>query len=104
MAHAVIRTGGKQYRVVEGDTIQVEKLTGSPGDKVTFEEVLALGGEQAKFGTPLVDGAKVEAEIVAQQRGPKLIVFKFKRRKKYRRKAGHRQDYTAVKITSVKGS
>jgi large subunit ribosomal protein L21 len=102
MAHAVIRTGGRQYRVAEGDTITVEKLSGTPGDKITFGEVLLLGGDQPKFGKPLVSGASVEGEIVAQERGPKLIVFKFRRRKKYRRKAGHRQSYTQVKITSVK--
>ena len=103
MAHAVIKTGGKQYRVAEGETIQVEKLAGSPGDKVAFGDVLMFVGDAPKFGNPLVEGAKVEGEIVAQGRGEKLVVFKFRRRKRYRRKAGHRQSFTAVRITSVKG-
>jgi large subunit ribosomal protein L21 len=103
MAHAVIKTGGKQYRVAEGETIQVEKLSGNPGDKVEFSDVLMFAGDAPKFGKPLVEGAKVEGEIVAQTRGEKLIVFKFRRRKRYRRKAGHRQWLTAVRITSVKG-
>ena len=102
MAHAVIKTGGKQYRVAEGDTIQVEKLAGNPGDKVAFADVLMIGGDSPKFGKPVVDGASVEGEIVAQGRGEKLIVFKFRRRKRYRRKAGHRQSITSVRITSVK--
>lgn len=102
MANAVIRTGGKQYRVAEGDLLRVEKLAGDPGSKITFEEVLMIGGDQPKFGKPLVSGAKVEAEIVAQDRADKLIVFKFKRRKKHRKKQGHRQYFTQVKITGVK--
>lgn len=101
MATAVIRSGNRQYRVSEGDTISVEKLTGDPGNKVQFDQVLAVGGDSPRFGTPLVDGAKVEGEIVRHGRGEKLIVFKFKRRKRSRRKAGHRQSFTAVKITSV---
>lgn len=103
MANAVIRTGGKQYRVNTGDVLRIEKLDGSPGDRVTFEEVLFLGGDSPKFGAPLVSGAKVEGEIVAQGRGEKIIIFKFKRRKKHRRKNGHRQSFTAVKITEVHG-
>jgi large subunit ribosomal protein L21 len=103
MATAVIRTGGKQYRVAEGDTLRVEKLAGSPGDTVAFEEVLLIDGDEPKFGRPLVDGAKVEGEILKQDRAKKVVVFKFKRRKKHRVKAGHRQDFTAVKITSITG-
>ena len=103
MAYAVIRTGGKQYRVAEGDTVQVELLTGNPGDKVKFDDVLMIGGDTPKFGSPLVSGASVEGEIVGPVLGEKLVVFKFRRRKRSRRKAGHRQHYTAVKITSVKG-
>jgi large subunit ribosomal protein L21 len=102
MANAVIRTGGKQYRVAAGDLLRVEKLAGEPGSKITFGEVLMVGGDEPKFGQPLVDGAKVEAEIVAQDRGEKIIVFKFKRRKKHRKKQGHRQFFTQVKITEVK--
>lgn len=105
MATAVIRTGGHQFRVSEGETLRVEKLAGSPGDKIRFEQVLFVTGDAAgaapKFGKPIVEGAVVEGEIVAQTRGPKLIVFKFHRRKKSKVKAGHRQDYTAVKITSI---
>jgi large subunit ribosomal protein L21 len=103
MANAVIRTGGKQYRVAPGDVLRIEKLEGTPGDKITFDEVLFLGGDSPKFGAPLVKGAKVSAEIVAQDRGEKLVIFKFKRRKKHRRKMGHRQYFTAVKITEVHG-
>ena len=98
---AVIQTGGKQYRVAEGDKLRVEKLNGDVGAKVTFDKVLLLGGESVKVGTPLVSGAKVSAEIVAQGRDKKLIVFKFRRRKNYRRKAGHRQPFTELKITGV---
>jgi large subunit ribosomal protein L21 len=102
MAYAIIRTGGKQYRVSAGDTVRVEKLPGDRGGKVVFDEVLLLGEEAAtKIGEPFVKGAKVEGEIVEQGRGEKLIVFKFRRRKRYRRKAGHRQAFTAVKITGV---
>jgi large subunit ribosomal protein L21 len=99
--YAVIRTGGKQYRVTEGQTLRVEKLPGGAGDKVTFSEVLMLGGEQARVGRPLVAGAAVAAEITAQDRGKKLVVFKFRRRKNYRRKNGHRQPYTELKITGI---
>ncbi len=103
MATAVIRTGGKQYRVAQGDTFTVDKLQGNPGDKITFDEVLAIGGDSPKIGAPLVAGAKVSAEIVEQTRGEKLIVFKFRKRKRSKRKAGHRQQLTTVKITNVEG-
>ncbi len=103
MATAVIRTGSKQYRVAAGDVIQIEKLLGNPGDDVVFAEVLAVGEDAMKFGAPLVAGASVKAKIVSQDLGPKLIVFKFKRRKRYRRKNGHRQQYTSVQITSIEG-
>jgi len=105
---AVIQTGGKQYRVAQGDRLRVEKLAGDVGGTVTFDKILlvagesgASGGETTKVGTPLVAGAKVQAEIVAQDRGKKLVVFKFRRRKNYRRKNGHRQPYTELKITAV---
>ena len=103
MATAVIRTGGRQFLVTEGETVRVEKLPGNPGDEVVFGDVLMLGGESPKFGKPTVAGAAVKGQILAQERGPKLIVFKFRRRKKYRAKSGHRQSYTAVKITSITG-
>ncbi|MDH5492956.1 MAG: 50S ribosomal protein L21 [Myxococcales bacterium] len=99
--YAVIKTGGKQYRVSEGDTIRVEKLGGAVGGQVVFEEILMLGGETVQVGKPIVAGAKVTAEIVAQDRAKKIIVFKMKRRKRYRRKAGHRQPYTELRIQSV---
>ena len=99
--YAVIKTGGKQYRVSEGDVIRVEKLAGGVGDSVEFDEVLMVGGEKVAVGTPTVTGAKVSAEIVAQDRAKKIIVFKKKRRKNYRRKYGHRQPYTELKITGV---
>ena len=99
--YAVIRTGGKQYRVSEGQKLRVEKLPGSAGDKITFGEVLLVSGDTPKIGQPLIKGASVAAEITAQARGEKLIVFKFKRRKNFRRKNGHRQLYTELKITGI---
>ena len=99
--YAVIKTGGKQYRVAEGQKLRVEKLAGAAGDKVTFDEVLLVGGDAPKIGQPLVKGASVAAEIVGQDRGKKIVVFKFKRRKNYRRKNGHRQPYTELKITGI---
>ena len=99
--YAVIKTGGKQYRVAEGDRLRVEKLEGAVGETVNFGEVLMLGGERIAIGTPLVAGAKVSAEIVGQGLGKKIIVFKMRRRKRYRRKNGHRQPFTELKITAV---
>ncbi len=101
--YAVIQTGGKQYRVAEGDTIRVEKLPGDVGAKVEFGDVLMIGGAKVKVGKPHVSGAKVTAEIVAQDRAKKIIVFKMKRRKNYRRRYGHRQPYTELRIDKVKG-
>lgn len=102
--YAVIKTGGKQYRVAQGDRLRVEKLPGNIGDSVTLGEVLLVGsGEGVKVGAPLVNGAKVEAKIVAQDRSPKVIIFKFRRRKNYRRKTGHRQPFTALEITGISG-
>ncbi len=99
--YAVIKTGGKQYRVSEGQLLRVEKLSGDAGAKVTFNEVLFVGGDTPKIGQPLVQGATVSAEITGQGRGKKIVVFKFRRRKNYRRKAGHRQPYTELKITGI---
>lgn len=99
--YAVIRTGGKQYRVSEGDRVRVERLPGDVGQTVEFDEVLMVGGEKVSVGAPLVSGARVSAEIVGQGRGKKIIVFKIKRRKSYRRKAGHRQHYTELKVTGI---
>jgi large subunit ribosomal protein L21 len=102
--YAVIASGGKQYKVSKGDSVRVEKLEGSVGSKVVFYNVLMLGeGESAKVGTPVIQGAKVEAEITEQGRHKKIVVFKFKRRKKYRRKQGHRQPYTELKVTEILG-
>jgi large subunit ribosomal protein L21 len=99
--YAVIKTGGKQYRVSKGDKLRVEKLPGNVGDAVTFDQVLLVGGDALKLGKPLVGGAKVEAKITGQGLGKKLIVFKFRRRKNYRRKNGHRQPYTALEILNI---
>ncbi len=100
--YAVIKTGGTQYRVAEGEIVRVEKLPGDKGDAVTFDQVLLVGGDdKAKVGRPLVKGAAVKAEITAQDRDRKIIVFKFRRRKGYRRKAGHRQPFTEIRITGI---
>jgi large subunit ribosomal protein L21 len=102
--YAVIKTGGKQYRVAAGDKLRIEKVAGSVGDTVTFGDVLLVGeGEGIKLGAPLVAGAKVEAKITAQDRAKKITIFKFRRRKNYHRKIGHRQPFTAVEITGVTG-
>jgi len=103
--YAVIKTGGKQYRVAADDVLTVEKIEGEPGSKVEFAEVLMIGGSDApKLGNPLVSGAKVVAELVEQTRGPKVIAFKKRRRKNSRRKHGHRQDLSKVRITSIVGA
>lgn len=102
MSYAVIRTGGKQYRVSPGARLTVEKLEGEPGQQVEFAEVLLRGnGESIQVGTPLLQGAAVRGVIVQQDRGPRILVFKKKRRKNYRRRMGHRQYETTVQITSV---
>ena len=102
--YAVIQTGGKQYRVEPGKTVVVEKLDGEQGTAVVFDQVLLVSsgdGGSVSIGKPTVAGAKVTGSIVEQGRGEKLVVFKFRRRKNYVRKNGHRQDYTAVKIESI---
>ena len=99
---AVIKTGGKQYKVASGDVIKVEKLEGDEGSSINFDEVLLVGDDKnVTAGTPVVDGAKVSAEILEQTRSDKVLVFKKKRRHNYRRKAGHRQHLTVLKITDV---
>jgi len=101
---AVIRTGGKQYKVAVGDTIRVERLAGEPESEIRLDEVLAVSQNGTlSVGTPLVGGATVTATLVEQARGPKLIIFKKKRRQNYRRKNGHRQDLTVLKITAISG-
>ena len=98
--YAVIKTGGKQYNVTTGDVVKIEKIAGEEGKEVVFIEVLSLG---EKFGTPLVEGASVKALVVKQAKDAKVIVFKKKRRQNYRRKNGHRQNITIVKITDILG-
>lgn len=101
--YAVIQTGGKQYRVAQGETLRVEKLESQIGDKLSFDTLLfADDGGNVRVGQPSVAGVKVEAEVVEQGRGKKIIIFKYKRRKSYRRKQGHRQPFTALKVTSIK--
>ena len=101
--YAVIKTGGKQYRVAKDDVLKIEKLDGKAGDKIEFKEVLMVGGQgDAAVGTPLLEGAVVTAEVVDQTRAAKIIVFKKKRRHNYRRKKGHRQHQTVVRITDIK--
>jgi large subunit ribosomal protein L21 len=95
---AVIKTGGKQYRVAKGDTVRVEKLAGKPGDKIAFEALMSSDGKAVKVGK---DAGKVSGELVETAKGEKVTVFKKRRRNTYRRKAGHRQSETTVKITAI---
>ena len=100
---AIIVTGGKQYKVSEGDVIYIEKLDNEAGDTVKFEQVLAIiDGEKATFGTPVVEGASVEAKIVKNGKGKKVRVFKYTPKKGYRKRQGHRQPYTKVQIGAIK--
>ncbi|NLE20565.1 MAG: 50S ribosomal protein L21 [Clostridiales bacterium] len=98
--YAIIATGGKQYRVSEGDTIYVEKLDLEPDSEVTFP-VLMLGGDTVTMGTPEVEGASVKGKVVRHGKGKKIVVFKYKAKKNYRRKQGHRQPFTQVEITAI---
>ena len=99
--YAVIKTGGKQYKVSAGDLLKIEKLEGAVGDTIELDEVLMVGGEEVKIGTPLLPNAKVTAQIVEQGKDKKILVFKSKRRKNYRKKYGHRQPLTRLKITNI---
>ncbi len=102
--YAVIKTGGKQYRVQQGDVIFVEKLNAQADEAVTFDEVLLVGdADQSKVGTPVVEGAKVEGKVLAQVKGKKIVVYKYKAKKNERKKQGHRQPYTKVEITAIVG-
>ena len=102
--YAVIKTGGKQYRVQQGDVIFVEKIDVQADEQVTFEEVLLVNdGEATKIGTPVVEGAKVEAKVLAQVKAKKIVVYKYKAKKNERKKQGHRQPYTKVEITAING-
>jgi large subunit ribosomal protein L21 len=100
--YAVVAAGGKQYKVEEGDVLRIEKVDGNIGDALTFDKVLLVSdGENLSIGQPVVENASVNAQIVEQDKNKKIIVFKYKRRKRYRRTQGHRQAYTAVKIGSI---
>ena len=102
--YAVIQTGGKQYRVQQGDVIYVEKINAQADETVTFEKVLLVGeGEDVKVGTPAVQGAKVQGKVLAQVKGQKIVVYKYKAKKNERKKQGHRQPYTKVEITAING-
>ncbi len=98
---AVFKSGGKQYRVAATDVIKVDKIKGEPGEIVEFGEVLVVGGDNMTLGTPMVSGAIVAAEVIEQARGPKVIAFKKRRRKNSRRKRGHRQEFTRVRVTEI---
>ncbi|MCD6339359.1 MAG: 50S ribosomal protein L21 [Verrucomicrobia bacterium] len=101
--YAVVQTGGKQYRVAAGDKLEVERLTAEPGESVVLDEVLLVNKDgQLTVGNPKVEGAQVVAEVLAQKRGEKLIVWKMKRRKGYRRKKGHRQELTVLRVKEIK--
>ncbi|MFP4159783.1 MAG: 50S ribosomal protein L21 [Desulfobacterales bacterium] len=100
--YAVVATGGKQYKVSEGDVLRVEKISGEVGETVTFDRVLMYSdGDSVSFGSPMLQDAAVRGKIVEQGRSKKVLVFKYKRRKRYRKKQGHRQSYTAVQIDSI---
>ncbi len=99
--YAVIKTGGKQYKVSEGDLLKVEKLDGAVGDSIELAEILMVGGKEVQVGTPLLPNAKVTARIVEQGKDKKILVFKSKKRQGYRKKNGHRQPITRLKITGI---
>ncbi len=99
---AVIQSGGKQYNVAEGDVVRLETLKAEPGETVSLD-VMMLGGDEVKVGAPFIDGASVKAEVLEHGRGKKLYIYKFKAKSNYRRKTGHRQGYTAVRITEITG-
>jgi large subunit ribosomal protein L21 len=98
---AVIKTGGKQYRVAEDEKLQIEKIEGQPGEIVQLGEVLMLGGDQPQLGSPTIEGASVAVEVLSQGRGPKVIAFKKRRRKNSRRRRGHRQEFTLIRISEI---
>ncbi|MDU1643531.1 50S ribosomal protein L21 [Peptoniphilus harei] len=99
--YAIIETGGKQYTVEAGNKLRVEKLDAKEGDVVTFDKVVFVSGDEPKVGTPYVEGAKVEAKVLAQDKAKKVIVYKYKAKKNERKKKGHRQPYTLVEITGI---
>ena len=100
--YAVIKTGGKQYRVAAGEKIKIEQIPAEVGTEITLDQVLMVGeGESVKIGAPLVSGAKVTAKVIAQARGPKVLIFKMRRRKHYQKHQGHRQSYTELEISGI---
>ena len=101
--YAIVESGGKQYRVTEGDVVRIEKMEGEPGQEILLDKILLVGSgeEGVRVGTPFLEDVRVRAEILAQRRGPKVLVFKFKRRKNHRKKQGHRQDYTGIRIKAI---
>lgn len=102
--YAVIKTGGKQYRVAQGDVLRVEKLNVAEGDAIEFDQVLMIAdGDNIKLGTPLVEGGKVEAKVRANGRAKKVYIIKFRRRKHHMKRQGHRQSYTELEITGITG-
>ena len=102
--YAVIKTGGKQYRVTEGETLKVEKLDAEEGASVEFDQVLMIAdGDRIQVGAPYVEGARVTATVKSQGRGPKLVIVKFRRRKHYRKTQGHRQSYTELRVSGISG-
>jgi large subunit ribosomal protein L21 len=102
--YAIIATGGKQYRVAEGDLLRIEKLEAEVGSNIDFDQVLLVGeGDDVRIGAPLVEGGKVSATVESHGRGDKVRIIKFRRRKHYRKQMGHRQYYTAVRITGIAG-
>ncbi len=102
--YAVIKTGGKQYRVTEGQTLKVEKLGAEEGASVEFDQVLMIAdGDRVQVGAPYVEGARVTATVKSQGRGPKIVIVKFRRRKHYRKTQGHRQSYTELRVSGISG-
>ncbi len=99
--YAVVRTGGKQIRVEPGDVVDIERVSGGPGEKIELSEVLLVGGDSVKVGRPFVEGASVVATVQGVTRGPKIRIFKYRRRKRYRLRKGHRQGYTRIRIESI---
>ena len=99
--YAVVKAGSRQFKVAEGDTLVIDRVNGDTGDTYTFDNVLMIGGDSAKVGSPLVEGASVEAKIKSQDKAPKIIIFKYKRRKNYKRTTGHRQPVTVLEVSKI---
>lgn len=99
--YAIVKSGGHQYRVEAGDVIDVERLDAQPGEQIRLDQVLMVGGQSPRIGRPLVEGARVEATVLAQTKGRKVVVFKYKNKNRYRIKTGHRQRYTRLRIDAI---